>query len=149
MCTHTHTLTVFLDSLTMSTLASSALSLFRHTMWTVPPGQTKEGDVRRDQKTTGGMKVKVGKIGGGGSVPDGPITLTPTLTRTKTPYHDGLQVQTVPLFAMAIAVVFPMPLLAPVIRNDLPTTDTSSSFATKFLDAASYPFLLGVTYSIH
>lgn len=33
-------LTVFPDSLTITSLAASALSLFLHTMWTVPPGNT-------------------------------------------------------------------------------------------------------------
>ena len=33
-------LTVFPDSVTMTFLASSARSLFLHTMWTVPPGNT-------------------------------------------------------------------------------------------------------------
>lgn len=34
-------LTVFPDSLTITSLAASALSLFLHTMWTVPPGNTR------------------------------------------------------------------------------------------------------------
>lgn len=51
--------------------------------------------------------------------------------------------QSVPFLAIAIAVAFPIPLLAPVIIKDRPTTDTSRSLGSNSLDAASYPFLLG------
>lgn len=46
-----------------------------------------------------------------------------------------------PLLAIAMAVALPIPLLAPVIMKDLPTTDTFRSWGSKSLDAASYPFL--------
>ncbi len=43
---------------------------------------------------------------------------------------------------MAMAVAFPIPLLAPVIMKERPTMDTSRSFATKLLEAFSNPDLL-------
>lgn len=46
-----------------------------------------------------------------------------------------------PFWARAMAVALPMPLLAPVIMKDLPTTDTSRSCSSKPFAAASYPFL--------
>ncbi len=43
---------------------------------------------------------------------------------------------------MAMAVSFPIPLLAPVIMKEWPTMDTSRSFAAKLLEAFSNPDLL-------
>lgn len=42
-----------------------------------------------------------------------------------------------PFLAMAMATALPMPLLAPVIKNDRPATDTSTSFSIKCFDADS------------
>lgn len=47
----------------------------------------------------------------------------------------------IPFLAIVMAVALPIPLLAPVIMKDLPTTDTLRSWGSKSLDAASYPFL--------
>lgn len=51
----------------------------------------------------------------------------------------------VPRFAIAMAVAFPTPLLAPVIMKERPATDTSRSFSTKRLDADRWPFLQQIT----
>lgn len=47
----------------------------------------------------------------------------------------------VPLLEMAMAVAFPMPLLAPVIIKERPAMDTSRSFSTNLLEADRKPFL--------
>ena len=47
----------------------------------------------------------------------------------------------IPFLAIVMAVALPIPLLAPVIIKDLPTTDTVRSWGSKSSDAASYPFL--------
>lgn len=57
---------------------------------------------------------------------------------------ENTPVQYLPFLAIAMAVALPIPLLAPVIIKDLPTTDTSRSWGSKSLHAVSYPFL-GVT----
>lgn len=54
---------------------------------------------------------------------------------------ESITLQHVPFLAIAMAVALPIPLLAPVTIKDLPTTDTFRSWGSKFLDAASYPFL--------
>lgn len=72
-------------------------------------------------------------------------TNDPSLTST-TVCYSGTTLEHVPLLAMAMAAALPIPLLAPVIIKDRPTTDTSKSLGSKFWAAASYPFL-EATYS--
>lgn len=55
----------------------------------------------------------------------------------------------VPLLAMAMAVAFPMPLLAPVIMKARPAIDTSRSFSRNLLEADRKAFLQDMNiYSI-
>lgn len=54
---------------------------------------------------------------------------------------ENTPLQHIPFLAIAMAVALPIPLFAPVTIKDLPTTDTSRSWSSKSLDAASYAFL--------
>lgn len=92
---------------TISFLAASARSLFRQTMWTVPPRNIQ----------TLWLILNMRRIN--------------QVTLTKLSFTNR------PLLAISRAAAFPIPLLQPVIRKDLPLTLTSKSAGEKCFAAAS------------